>query len=108
MHDLIGSKILGPVFHSDVLIEELYFDFLRNILEDFLDNHNLADRQVRFQQDGASPHNTRNERSFSRSRGPNLWPPRSPDICPMDFYFWGFWMDEVYKSRYDNIKLEIL
>jgi hypothetical protein len=48
-----------------------------------------------FQQDGAPAHTANNsmeplneifgERVISR----NLWPPRSPDLTPPDFYLWG-------------------
>ena len=28
--------------------------------------------------------------------GPILWPPRSPDITPLDFFLWGYAKDIVY------------
>ena len=27
-----------------------------------------------------------------------LWPPRSPDLTPLDFFFWGFVKCKVYKG----------
>jgi hypothetical protein len=27
------------------------------------------------------------------------WPPRSPDLNPLDFFFWGFVNQQVYNSR---------
>jgi hypothetical protein len=28
--------------------------------------------------------------------GSTFWPPRSPDLTPIDFFLWGFVKDEVY------------
>ncbi|EFN64531.1 hypothetical protein EAG_07520, partial [Camponotus floridanus] len=28
--------------------------------------------------------------------GPQEWPPRSPDLTPMDFFMWGFLKNKVY------------
>ena len=28
--------------------------------------------------------------------GPITWPPRSPELTPLDFFFWGFLNDQVY------------
>ncbi|KAJ4435189.1 hypothetical protein ANN_23765 [Periplaneta americana] len=30
--------------------------------------------------------------------GPTAWPPRSPDLTPLDFFFWGYIKDIVYKT----------
>ena len=35
--------------------------------------------------------------------GPTPWPPRSPDLTPLDFFFWGFIKTQVYKSPVDGI-----
>ena len=54
--------------------------------------------QVWFQQDGASPHTTRGvlDRLHSLFPGKVLskggtvpWPPRSPDLSPLDYFLWG-------------------
>src|SRR5678816_2755517 len=31
--------------------------------------------------------------------GPVLWPPRSPDLNPLDFYVWGHLKQEVYLEQ---------
>lgn len=36
--------------------------------------------------------------------GPIFWPPRSPDLTPLDFYVWGFLKSEVYSVRIDTIE----
>lgn len=86
---------------------------LSELLENYLDDINLETRtQIYFQQDGAPPHRLQEvrallERCFEDRRigtdGPIPWPPRSPDITPLDFYFWGYVKDEVYKRRYANL-----
>lgn len=66
-----------------------------------------------FMQDGATPHRTKDvfEAIFdcfdTRVIGPNYpkfahggleWPPYSPDLNPLDFFFWGYLKDKVYKN----------
>ena len=36
--------------------------------------------------------------------GPTPWPPRFPDITPLDFFLWGYVKDIVYRTkvRYDS------
>ena len=31
------------------------------------------------------------------------WPPRSPDLTPMDFFLWGYIKSKVYVRNYDNL-----
>jgi hypothetical protein len=35
--------------------------------------------------------------------GPISWPPRSPDITPLDFFLWGYVKDIVYKMQVRDI-----
>ena len=58
-----------------------------------------------FQQDGATAHTARvsmaavsevfGDRVISRG----LWPPRSPDLTPPDFYLWGKLKGSVYGNN---------
>jgi hypothetical protein len=32
-------------------------------------------------------------------REPNAWPPRSPDLTPLDFFLWGYTKDQVVQSK---------
>ena len=59
-----------------------------------------------FQHDGAPAHHYQRVSRFLRRRfedrliirnDPVLWPPRSPDLNPLDFYFWGYAKDFVYQ-----------
>lgn len=33
---------------------------------------------------------------------PTPWPPRSPDLTPLDFYFWGCMKELVYSTPVEN------
>ena len=56
-----------------------------------------------YQQDGATCHTSntsmREIESFFQDRiiSKNLWPPRSPDLMPADFFLWGLLKGKVYK-----------
>ena len=61
-----------------------------------------------FQQDGAPAHYSRDVRSFLNEkipdhwigrRGPVEWAPRSPDLTPCDFFFWGYVKSRVYATK---------
>ena len=52
-----------------------------------------------WQQDDAPPHYARSVRNYLEEvfnnrwisrRGPIEWPPRSPDLNPLDFFLWGY------------------
>ena len=36
-------------------------------------------------------------------RGPVEWPPRSPDLTPMDFYLWGHLKSIMYQKKIRNM-----
>jgi hypothetical protein len=63
---------------------------------------------VIFQQDGAPPHWGRIVRDCLDATFPNrwlgrdgslAWPPRSPDITPLDFFLWRYVKDKVYATK---------
>ncbi|GBL95881.1 hypothetical protein AVEN_227124-1 [Araneus ventricosus] len=67
---------------------------------------------VIFQQDGAPPHYGNIVREFLDTTFPQrwigrgavmAWPPRSPDITPLDFYLWGYVKQHVYSERINDI-----
>ncbi|EFN65149.1 hypothetical protein EAG_00038, partial [Camponotus floridanus] len=31
------------------------------------------------------------------------WPPRSPDLSPLDFFLWGYLKSKVYKTNPRNL-----
>ncbi|GBN35653.1 hypothetical protein AVEN_190968-1 [Araneus ventricosus] len=67
---------------------------------------------VVFQQDGAPPHYGNIVREFLDTTFPQrwigrgavmAWPPRSPDITPLDFFLWGYVKQHVYSERINDI-----
>ena len=48
---------------------------------------------------------------WNRRGGPIAWPPRSPDMTPLDFFLWGYVKDQVYSTRVidldNNLKARI-
>jgi hypothetical protein len=61
-----------------------------------------------FQQDDAPPHYHRDVRSYLNENLPGLWigqrgsveyPPRSPNLPPLNFYLWGSLKDVVYHKK---------
>jgi hypothetical protein len=66
---------------------------------------------VIFQHDGAPPHYSAFVREFLDATFPQRligrvgwlpWPPRSPDLTPLDFYFWGYIKQCVYSVHMTN------
>jgi len=35
--------------------------------------------------------------------GPTPWPPRSPDITPLDFFLWGYVKDKVFSTPVPDV-----
>ncbi|CAH1966861.1 unnamed protein product [Acanthoscelides obtectus] len=110
---IIGSKIVGPFFYEGTLTGERYVEFMSEILTNFLDELDLISRHhLHFQQDGAPAHNSRGTYHFLSTtfndqwigtNGPIQWPPRSPDLNPLDYFLWGYLKNQIYKRRYDNL-----
>jgi len=89
-----------------------YEAFLRHELIGLLeDNPLMIRRQMYFQHDEAPPHYTRRMREFLNKTFPNrwlgrggpvAWPPRSPELTPLDFYLWGHMKSSVYETKFDS------
>ena len=87
---------------------------MRNLEVDYLDNLPLADhRNLFYQHDGAPPHrghlvNNHLQNLFHdqwmANNGPHLWPPRSPDLSVLDFFFWGTVKNKVYNTAVTTIE----
>ena len=104
-----GDRLVGPVFYDGILNGQRYLDMiLRAVVEEHADNLPLRAAHVLWlQQDGAPPHYARLvwewlDRHFPGQwigrAGPVDWPPRSPDITPIDFFLWGYIKTLVYET----------
>lgn len=107
---ILGERIIGPFFFLQTLNAIRLLHFLNNELMEVIDDFPLAVlRDMFFQLDGASIHNSIIVRRWLNVNFPQKWigrnspliewPPRSPDITPLDFYFWGTIKNKVYKTR---------
>lgn len=102
------GALVGPFFFEGTLKGNDYVNLLRGPLSDFLDDHvSLADlSKIWFQHDGAPAHKIGPSQALLRSMfndkiigygGLVEWPPRSPDLNPLDFFLWGFIKSKVYE-----------
>lgn len=95
-----SNHIYGPVFLEGTLTGERYLNYLQNEIQAIINNV----EDIVWQQDGAPPHNARQVREFLNNsyntwigtNGPIAWPPRSPDLTPLDFFLWGTLKQYIY------------
>jgi hypothetical protein len=95
---VIGGVLIGPFIALPRTVGgNTYLHFLQNELPGLLENITLEVRKrMIYQHVGAPPHFSRAVRqhlnetfTFWISRGGKIpWPPRSPDLTPLDFFVW--------------------
>lgn len=104
---ILGDTLLGPHVLPQRLNAASYLEFLENVLPNYLDDVPLLTRtQMWFMHDGAPPHFSRRVRDFLNATyprwigrgGPTAWPPRSPDLNPLDFFLWGYMHTLIYEG----------
>ncbi|KAJ4441977.1 hypothetical protein ANN_11841 [Periplaneta americana] len=103
---LMHNLIIGPFFFAEQTVtRNTYLDMLDQFVVPQL---MLMQPNVIFQQDGAPPHWSLIVREFLDTQfpgrwigrgGPTRWPPRSPDITPLDFLLWGYVKNKVYTGH---------
>lgn len=109
---MIDRYLIGPFILENHLTGAHYLNFLQNELQALLEDVPLNVRiQMYYLHDGAPAHFARQVRQYldetfpqrwiGRS-GPVNWPPRSPDLTPLDYCLWGWLKNEVYKVKVDN------
>lgn len=108
---ILNERLIGPYFFYENLNSLNFLEFLRN--QFWNEIQNLQGRQqLYFQLDGCTPHHAVIVRTWLNQNFPGrwigrsspliAWPPRSPDLTPLDFYLWGTLKSKVYKSRPQN------
>ena len=102
---VVGDHLLGPHILPARLNSAKYARFLRRDLPLLLEDVCLATRRnMWLLHDGAPVHMGRAIPAIQRIWGNRViarngavaWPPRSPDLNPMDFYVWGHMKSLVY------------
>lgn len=115
---IINDNLIGPHFLPDNLNGEAYEHFLRNVLNDLLDDVPLGLLNgMTFQHDGCPAHFRLTIRNYLDATfpgnwigrgGPIPWPARSPDLTPMDYYVWGHMKTLVYQDGEPVVNAEEL
>ena len=111
-----ANSVFGPYFFEESVNKDNYLHMLQNYFSPKL-LRTAAYQNYYFQQDGATPH-TANivqeylSRKFSaRFIYKKMWPPRSPDLNPCDFYLWGYLKSVAYNplpKTLDDLKANIV
>lgn len=111
---LSARGIIGPYFYEDqrghavTVNTERYIAMLRNFFTPALQNFNGFNQRSWFQQDGATCHTSNDSliavreifgQKLISKRGDINWPPRSPDLSPMDFFLWGYLKSKVFNTN---------
>jgi inhibitor of nuclear factor kappa-B kinase subunit alpha len=99
-----GVKINGDYYRNTLLLQWLLPD-IRELSEYFI-----------FQQDSAPAHRAREtvtllETATPAFIAPNLWPPNSPDLNPVDYKIWSVMQEKVYRTKVrdvDDLRRRIL
>ena len=105
---IVHDHLIEPYLLPNRLGGGNYIIFICNILPEMLENVPLQVRQhLWFQHDGDPAHIALDVREYPNNvfpnrwigrGGPIQWLPRSPNLTPMDFFFWGTW--SVRCTRY--------
>lgn len=117
---LSATKIYGPFFFEDAgtgeavtITTERYIQMLQSIFG------RRRTSKLWFQQDGAPAHTSKDAMdwltarfsdTFISHRSEFPWPPRSPDLSPLDYFLWGYVKDHVFRSKpasLDELKKEV-
>lgn len=102
-----SGGIIGHYFFDGTVNGERYLEMLRNYaIPKFQEVLGENWREYWFMQDGAPAHFQRDVREFLNEnfagwigRGGGIaWPPRSPDLNPLDYFFWGYLKPIIAKS----------
>src|SRR6185436_12445119 len=98
-----GVKVNGQYYHDILLSDQL----LPAI-------HHIAGDVYTFQKDSAPAHHAREtidllQRETPDFITPDLWPPNSPDLNPVDYRIWGILQQRVYQAKdHDELKKRLV
>lgn len=114
---ILGDEIIGPFFIDGNLDAPKYVILLHEHIVPAMRvsaaRQNIPWDEVFYQQDGAPAHFSILVRRYLDivfpngwigRNGPVLWPPRSPDMTPLDFFLWGYLKDRVFRTTCETIE----
>ncbi|GJQ78998.1 hypothetical protein Trydic_g159 [Trypoxylus dichotomus] len=105
---IVGDTLLGPCILPAKLTQDSYLRFLRNTMQKYLDDIPLyAQGNLWFMHDGEGSHISQEvcdffNKTFSQWIGGGdhgSWSTRSPDLNPIDFFFWDYMERLVYDCK---------
>lgn len=108
---ILGTHILGPFFFDGNLNGKSYLQFLQNVVMPALYALEL-NYNVMFMHDGCPAHSTVPVTQYLNNVfrdnwigrfGPQKWPARSPDLNPLDFFYWGFMKNTVFNNQEEPV-----
>ena len=95
-------RIIGPIFFEEVVKTAAYMEIFNTFVNQ-LDDEELSIGY--FQQDGATSHTSHASmaeiQSFFGNRvvSKGLWPLRSPDLTPPNYFLLGYLNGRVYQNK---------
>ncbi|CAG4981504.1 unnamed protein product [Colias eurytheme] len=111
---ILNGKVIGPFELPETLTAESYLAFLRQDLPTLLEDVSLTDRsRMWLQHDDCPAHNSRSIRDHLDEMYPQrwigrfgtiVWPQRSPDLNPLDFFYWKSVKDMVYEDPITSVE----
>lgn len=106
---ILCNQIVGPFFINGNLTGEKYVNLLNNqIIPEIQRIVGVMFGNTWFQQDGAQCHFALIVRQLLNNlfpgkwigrRGAIEWPPRSPDLSPLDYFYWGYLKNRVFETQ---------
>jgi len=110
-----AEGIIGPYFFEESVNQHNYLTMLQTY---FWRRHVQTPDYAKyyFQQDGATPHTADTVQNWLREKfskkfvDKKMWPPRSPDLNPCDYFLWGYLKSVVYNplpKTLDDLKANI-
>lgn len=96
-----AEGIMGPYYFEESVNKDNYLEMLKTY---FWRRHVQTPNNTKyyFQQDGATPHTADTVQNWLKDKfskkfvHKKMWPARSPDLNPCDFYLWGHLKAVVY------------
>jgi hypothetical protein len=98
----MSAKRLFYVFFNYTVTTEHYLSFIHQFIATLTEDEIFT---AWFQQDNAPAHTSNKTLSelknyfADRTITKGLWPPRSPDLSPPDYFLWGFLKGKVYQDK---------
>jgi transposase len=106
----ISAKgIYGPHFFENSVNQHNYLEMLKTFFWRRFAQISSTEKYY-FQQDGATPHTANTVQNWLGDKfsekfvNKKMWPPRSPDINPCDYFLWGHLKHRVYQPLPKTLK----